>query len=176
MSTRERRPTLRGHGERVTGSRRAVIEVLDGMDEHLTADEIAVRASAMAPGVHRTTVYRALATLADIGLVIHTHIADSATVYHLASEPADHHHAEHAHVQCTSCGMASTVAFLHIAGWWLLLVLAAAGGTILKPGEEVFWGGYSGYFADPDGHTWEVAWNPGWSIDDAGHISMGASS
>lgn len=35
-----------------------------------------------------------------------------------------------------------------------------AGGKILKPAQDVFWGGYSGYFADPDGHLWEVAWNP----------------
>jgi catechol 2,3-dioxygenase-like lactoylglutathione lyase family enzyme len=48
----------------------------------------------------------------------------------------------------------------------------SAGGTILKAGEEQVWGGYSGYFADPDGHPWEVAWNPGWSIDEAGRISL----
>lgn len=36
----------------------------------------------------------------------------------------------------------------------------AAGASLLKPGEKVFWGGYSGYFADPDGHLWEVAHNP----------------
>ncbi|WEK45745.1 MAG: VOC family protein [Candidatus Andeanibacterium colombiense] len=36
----------------------------------------------------------------------------------------------------------------------------AAGATLVKPPEEVFWGGYSGYFADPDGHLWEVAYNP----------------
>lgn len=36
----------------------------------------------------------------------------------------------------------------------------AAGARLLKPGQDVFWGGYSGYFADPDGHLWEVAWNP----------------
>lgn len=36
----------------------------------------------------------------------------------------------------------------------------AAGGQLVKPAQEVFWGGYSGYFADPDGHLWEVAWNP----------------
>ena len=36
----------------------------------------------------------------------------------------------------------------------------AAGATLVKPGQEAFWGGYSGYFADPDGHFWEVAWNP----------------
>jgi hypothetical protein len=38
--------------------------------------------------------------------------------------------------------------------------LAAKGATIVKAPEEAFWGGYSGYFADPDGHAWEVAWNP----------------
>ena len=36
----------------------------------------------------------------------------------------------------------------------------AAGGHILKPAQEAEWGGYSGYFADPDGHPWEMAWNP----------------
>jgi len=35
-----------------------------------------------------------------------------------------------------------------------------AGATILKPAQDVFWGGYSGYFSDPNGHLWEVAWNP----------------
>ncbi|MWG35937.1 VOC family protein [Halomarina oriensis] len=41
----------------------------------------------------------------------------------------------------------------------------AAGGDVVKPGQEVFWGGYSGYFADPDGHLWEVAWNPAFDLD-----------
>ena len=36
----------------------------------------------------------------------------------------------------------------------------AAGAQLLKPAADTFWGGYSGYFADPDGHPWEVAWNP----------------
>ncbi len=36
----------------------------------------------------------------------------------------------------------------------------SAGATLIKPGQKVFWGGYSGYFADPDGFYWEVAWNP----------------
>jgi catechol 2,3-dioxygenase-like lactoylglutathione lyase family enzyme len=48
----------------------------------------------------------------------------------------------------------------------------AAGATILKPGEDVFWGGYSGYFADPDGHPWEVAWNPHFPILDDGTIRL----
>lgn len=37
-----------------------------------------------------------------------------------------------------------------------------AGAAIIKPAQETFWGGYAGYFADPDGHLWEVAWNPQW--------------
>ncbi len=56
----------------------------------------------------------------------------------------------------------------------ILAQAASAGGTILKAAEEQPWGGYSGYFADPDGHPWEVAWNPGWSVDEAGHTSLGS--
>lgn len=41
-----------------------------------------------------------------------------------------------------------------------------AGAEIRKPGQDVFWGGYSGYFADPDGHLWEVAWNPYMTLDE----------
>lgn len=40
---------------------------------------------------------------------------------------------------------------------------AAAGAAILKPAHDTFWGGYSGYFQDPDGHIWEVVWNPQWT-------------
>lgn len=38
----------------------------------------------------------------------------------------------------------------------------SAGAAILKPARDTFWGGYAGYFQDPDGHLWEVAWNPQW--------------
>jgi hypothetical protein len=48
----------------------------------------------------------------------------------------------------------------------------AAGATILKPAEDVFWGGYSGYFADPDGHPWEVAWNPHFPLMEDGSIRL----
>ena len=47
-----------------------------------------------------------------------------------------------------------------------------AGATLLKPGQDVFWGGYSGYFADPDGHVWEVAWNPFFPMDKAGRVVL----
>jgi catechol 2,3-dioxygenase-like lactoylglutathione lyase family enzyme len=40
-----------------------------------------------------------------------------------------------------------------------------AGAAIVKPAHDTFWGGYAGYFKDPDGHLWEVAWNPHWKID-----------
>ena len=42
----------------------------------------------------------------------------------------------------------------------LLSAAEAAGGRVLKPAQDVFWGGHHGYFADPDGHFWEVAFNP----------------
>jgi predicted lactoylglutathione lyase len=48
----------------------------------------------------------------------------------------------------------------------------AAGAVLVKPAADVFWGGYSGYFADPDGHYWEIAWNPFFPIDDTGAISL----
>lgn len=48
----------------------------------------------------------------------------------------------------------------------------AAGGTVLKRPEEVFWGGYSGYWADPDGHVWEVAMNPFWPLNDDGSLTL----
>jgi catechol 2,3-dioxygenase-like lactoylglutathione lyase family enzyme len=54
----------------------------------------------------------------------------------------------------------------------VLTKAAHAGARILKPGGETFWGGYAGYFADPDGHTWEVAWNPFWPIDEIGNVKL----
>ena len=39
-----------------------------------------------------------------------------------------------------------------------------AGARIVKPAQDTFWGGYAGYFQDPDQHLWEVAWNPQWSL------------
>ena len=50
----------------------------------------------------------------------------------------------------------------------------AAGATVLKQPEATFWGGYSGYFTDPDGHVWEVAHNPGWTISPEGYVTFGS--
>ncbi|MDW4549263.1 VOC family protein [Defluviimonas sp. D31] len=48
----------------------------------------------------------------------------------------------------------------------------AAGATPLKKPEKVFWGGYSGYYADPDGHVWEVAMNPFWPLAEDGSLNI----
>lgn len=48
----------------------------------------------------------------------------------------------------------------------------AAGATALKRPEKVFWGGYSGYWADPDGHVWEVAMNPFWPLSEDGSLTL----
>ena len=47
-----------------------------------------------------------------------------------------------------------------------------AGARLLRAADDTFWGGYSGYFADPDGHPWEVAWNPYWPIADDGSVRL----
>lgn len=48
----------------------------------------------------------------------------------------------------------------------------ACGAVLKKPGQKVFWGGYSGYFADPDGHLWEVAYNPFMPLDSEGRMTL----
>ena len=50
----------------------------------------------------------------------------------------------------------------------------AAGATIPRPGADTFWGGYSGVFVDPDGHPWEVAHNPHWTLLPDGSVRLAA--
>ena len=107
---------LRAERQRVTPARRAVLDVLDGTRAHLDADQIVAHAADRAPGVHRATVYRALSTLSELGLVSHTHMAGAATVYHLVDHLAatgpdgeisavgGAHHPPHVHLQCSVCG------------------------------------------------------------------------
>ena len=54
----------------------------------------------------------------------------------------------------------------------VLAAAEAAGGTILKPAADTFWGGYGGYFADPDGHIWEVSFNPFWPLLADGSVQL----
>jgi uncharacterized protein len=55
----------------------------------------------------------------------------------------------------------------------LIAALVAAGGTLLRAADAPEHGGCRGYVADPDGHPWEIAWNPAWAIDDQGHVTFG---
>ena len=52
----------------------------------------------------------------------------------------------------------------------VLALAAQAGGTIEKPAQTAAWGGYSGYFSDPDGYLWEVAWGDCWQFHDDGSL------
>jgi hypothetical protein len=54
----------------------------------------------------------------------------------------------------------------------LIEQLVAAGGTLLRAADAPPHGGFRGYVADPDGHAWEIAWNPAWPIDEHGHVSF----
>ena len=54
----------------------------------------------------------------------------------------------------------------------VLAQATAAGGRVARPAAETFYGGYAGVFADPDGHPWEVAWNPGFPLADDGTLTV----
>lgn len=54
-----------------------------------------------------------------------------------------------------------------------MAALTEAGGSLMRPADAPPHGGYRGYVADPDGHAWEIAWNPAWSIDAEGHVRFG---
>lgn len=52
--------------------------------------------------------------------------------------------------------------------------LVTAGGKLLREGAAPPHGGFRGYVSDPDGNSWEIAWNPAWMIDENGHVTFGA--
>jgi uncharacterized glyoxalase superfamily protein PhnB len=54
----------------------------------------------------------------------------------------------------------------------VLQAAAEAGGRITRPARETFYGGYAGYFADPEGHVWEIAYNPGFTLNDDGTLTL----
>lgn len=90
---------LRAAGVRVTTARRAVLEViLAAGGEHLPAEEVAQRVHTSSPQVHLSTVYRALDTLEEIGVLRRARLADGPVSYHLHSDV--HHHG-----LCSSCGV-----------------------------------------------------------------------
>jgi len=91
---------LRERGERLTGPRRAVLAVLAASPGHLSAEQVFDGVSAVAPGVHRASVYRSLEALTAAGLVSHVHVGHQGARYHLADAGRNHLHAS-----CQRCGV-----------------------------------------------------------------------
>lgn len=84
-------------GGRRTAARRAIIDVILGPREHLTAEEITAAVQRKLPAVTMSTVYRTLSALEEIGVLDHTHLGHGRAVYHLADT-------EHQHLFCERCG------------------------------------------------------------------------
>lgn len=84
--------------------------------------------------------------------------------------------AEDAHVEDIPTGFAATTFAYNAASKTevdqIFASALAAGAIALKPPQEVFWGGYSSYFGDPDGHLWEVAFNPFFPFDEKGNLAL----
>ena len=89
--------TLASEGFRLTGPRRALVEVMQGLGDHFAADEVL----AAAPAVGRATVFRTLRLLQDLGIVCQVVLDDGVAAYRLAS--GGHHH----HLVCSECGSVS---------------------------------------------------------------------
>lgn len=83
----------------MTGPRQAVLGVLAARRDHLNAEQIFDLVTDESPTVARSTVYRALEALSNMGVVTHVHTGHGPTVYHLAAA-----HADHLHLECGRCG------------------------------------------------------------------------
>jgi Fe2+ or Zn2+ uptake regulation protein len=88
---------LRARGLRVTTARRSVLEALLEADGHVRAEDLAAAVQARHPDVHLSTVYRALETFEEAGLVTHVHLGHGPSTFHLSDQL--HHHAV-----CERCG------------------------------------------------------------------------
>lgn len=89
---------LRSEGNRVTTSRRLLIECLVEAKGHLTAEEIADELQQRAPDIHLSTIYRNLDELERLGIVSHSHLGHGPATYHLATKV-------HGHLVCEDCGI-----------------------------------------------------------------------
>ena len=86
-------------------------------------------------------------------------------------------HALEADMQRPAAPSPGAVALAHNVGSAAEVVqaiaaLERAGGAVLRPGDAPPHGGFRGYVADPDGHAWEIAWNPAWPIDAEGRVTF----
>ena len=89
---------LRARGDRMTAPRRAVLTVLARRQSHLAPEQVVAAVAGLDTGIHRASVYRALETLNDLGVVQHVHLGHGTTAYHLAAEH------RHLHAACGRCG------------------------------------------------------------------------
>jgi len=83
-----------------------------------------------------------------------------------------------ADVQRTSGSGSGAITLAHNVGsaddvTRLIERLVSSGGALLRAPDAPAHGGFRGYAADPDGHAWEIAWNPAWPIDAQGHVTFG---
>jgi Fur family ferric uptake transcriptional regulator len=88
--------TIRGTHHRVTLAKRTVVEVLVNANGHMTAEEITSAVQALRPEVSPSTIYRILEELEELDVVVHSHLAQAAAVYHLTG-------AVHGHLTCEVC-------------------------------------------------------------------------
>jgi Fe2+ or Zn2+ uptake regulation protein len=88
---------LRSDGGRITTARRALVTALVEAEGHVTADDLAELVQRSHPDVHRSTIYRTLDALEELGVVDHVHLGHGRAVYHLMDDP-------HQHLVCDSCG------------------------------------------------------------------------
>jgi Fe2+ or Zn2+ uptake regulation protein len=84
----------------MTGPRRVVLTVLAEQTEHLGVEEVIEAVAALDPSVHRSSVYRTLEALSQLGVVQHVHASHGHTTYHLVRDRMPHMHA-----QCQACGV-----------------------------------------------------------------------
>jgi Fur family ferric uptake transcriptional regulator len=89
---------IRARGGRITAARRAVVEALVAAgDDHITAAEVAERVESSHPEVHRSTIYRTLDALEELGVLTHVHLGHGPSTFHLAEDA-------HLHAVCSACG------------------------------------------------------------------------
>jgi len=94
---------LRAAGGRITTARRALVTALVEASSHVTADDLAALVQVAHPDVHRSTIYRTLDALEELGVVDHVHLGHGRAVYHLLDDP-------HQHLVCETCGVVIEVA------------------------------------------------------------------
>jgi Fur family ferric uptake transcriptional regulator len=108
--------TLRDLGYRLTSQRLAILDALHGTDGHVTAEDIYEQAHDKQPSTNRSTVYRTLALLKDLGLVAETDLGQGSLCYHHIEK--GHHH----HLVCRRCGRVTDVDETLLSGLQELII------------------------------------------------------